>query len=103
LPKTFKTGEEQTVFVPAYSHVYYRTGQEYLLAITLSLRNTSLTDSNLLTSVRYYDTKGSLVKEYSKKFLQIPPMATAEFFVQDEDTSGGSGANFLVKWKARKA
>ena len=102
MPKTFKTGEEQTVFVPAYSHVYYRTGQEYLLAITLSLRNTSLTDSNLLTSVRYYDTKGSLVKEYSKKFLQIPPMATAEFFVQDEDTSGGSGANFLVKWKATK-
>ena len=97
-----KTGQEQTVFVPAYSHVYYRTGQEYLLAITLSVRNTSLTDSILLTSVRYYDTKGSLVKEYPKKVLQIPPMATAEFFVQDEDTSGGSGANFLVKWKAKK-
>jgi hypothetical protein len=102
LPKTFKTGEEQTVFVPAYSHVYYRTGQEYLLAITLSVRNTSLTDSNLLTSVRYYDTKDSLVKEYSKKFLQIPPMARAEFFVQDEDTSGGSGANLLVNWKATR-
>jgi Protein of unknown function (DUF3124) len=102
LPKTSKTGQEQTVFVPAYSHIYYRTGQEYLLAITLSVRNTSLTDSILLTSVRYYDTKGSLVKEYSKKVLKIPPMATAEFFVQDEDTSGGSGANFLVKWKATK-
>ena len=69
MPKTFKTGQEQTVFVPAYSHVYYRTGQEYLLAITLSVRNNSPTDSMLLT---------------------------------DEDTSGGSGANFLVKWKARK-
>ncbi len=100
--KTFKNGQEQTIFVPAYSHVYYRTGQEYLLAITLSVRNTSLTDSILLTSVRYYDTKGNLVKEYPKKVLQIPPMATAEFFVQDEDTSGGSGANFLVKWKATK-
>ena len=102
LPTTPKTGQEQTIFVPAYSHVYYRTGQEYLLAITLSVRNTSLTDSIFLTSVRYYDTKGSLVKEYPKKILQIPPMATAEFFVQDEDTSGGSGANFLVKWKATK-
>jgi hypothetical protein len=102
LPKPLKTGQEQTIFVPAYSHVYYRTGQEYLLAITLSVRNTSLTDSILLTSARYYDTKGNLVKEYPKKVLQIPPMATAEFFVQDEDTSGGSGANFIVKWKATK-
>jgi hypothetical protein len=100
LPKTPKIGQEQTIFVPAYSHVYTRTGQEYLLAITLSIRNTSFTDSILLTSVRYYDTKGSLVKKYSKKVLQIPPLATAEFFVQDEDTSGGSGANFIVKWNA---
>jgi Protein of unknown function (DUF3124) len=99
---TLKAGHSQTVFVPAYSHVYYRTGQEYLLAITLSVRNTSLTDSILLTSVRYYDTKGNLAKEYPKKFVQIPPMATAEFFVQDEDTSGGSGANFIVNWTAKK-
>jgi Protein of unknown function (DUF3124) len=93
---------EQTVYVPAYSHVYYRSGQEYLLAITLSIRNTSLTDSILVKSVRYYDTKGRLVKQYSKDRLQIPPMATAEFFVQDEDTSGGSGANFIVEWKTKK-
>jgi hypothetical protein len=102
LPKPPNKGEGQTIFVPAYSHVYYRTGQEYLLAITLSVRNTSLTDSILLTSVGYYDTKGNLVKEYPKKSVRIPPMATAEFFVQEEDTSGGSGANFLVKWKATK-
>jgi Protein of unknown function (DUF3124) len=101
-PNTLKGGQSQTVFVPAYSHVYYRTGQEYLLAITLSVRNTSLTDSILLTTVRYYDTKGNLAKEYPKKFVQIPPMATAEFFVQDEDTSGGSGANFIVSWAAKK-
>ncbi len=92
----------QTIYVPAYSHVYYRSGQEYLLAITLSIRNTSLTDSILVKSVRYYDTKGRLVKKYSKNSLQIPPMATAEFFVQDEDTSGGSGANFIVEWKTKK-
>jgi Protein of unknown function (DUF3124) len=101
-PNTLKGGQSQTVFVPAYSHVYYRTGQEYLLAITLSVRNTSLTDSILLTTVRYYDTKGNLAKEYPKKGVHIPPMATAEFFVQDEDTSGGSGANFIVNWTAKK-
>jgi Protein of unknown function (DUF3124) len=101
-PSPQTTGTEQTIYVPAYSHVYYRSGQEYLLAITLSIRNTSFTDSILVKSVRYYDTKGRLVKKYSKKSLQIPPMATAEFFVQDEDTSGGSGANFIVEWKTKK-
>lgn len=93
---------EKITYVPAYSHVYYRSGQEYLLAITLSIRNTSFTDSVLVKSVRYYNTKGRLVKKYSKESLQIPPMATAEFFVQDEDTSGGSGANFIVEWKTKK-
>jgi hypothetical protein len=101
-PPETATGIEQTIYVPAYSHVYYRSGQEYLLAITLSIRNTSFTDSVLVKSVRYYDTKGRLVKKYSKNSLQIPPMATAEFFVQDEDTSGGSGANFIVEWKTKK-
>ena len=101
-PPVTTAGIEQTIYVPAYSHVYYRSGQEYLLAITLSIRNTSLTDSILVKSVRYYDTKGRLVKKYSKNSLQIPPMVTAEFFVQDEDTSGGSGANFIVEWKTKK-
>jgi len=29
-------------------------------------------------------------------------MATAEFFVKEQDTSGGSGANFIVKWTAQQ-
>ena len=97
-----KTGIGQTIYVPAYSHVYYGNGKEFLLAITLSIRNTSFTDSISVTSVRYYNSKGNLVKEYFKKSLQIPPMATTEFFVEEQDTSGGSGANFIVKWTAQK-
>jgi hypothetical protein len=92
----------QTVYVPAYSHVYYGKGEEYLLAITLSIRNTSLTDTISVKSVRYYDSKGKLVKEFSPKSLQIAPMATSEFFVEERDTSGGSGANFIVEWDAVK-
>ena len=101
-PETFKDATGQTIYVPAYSHVYYGDGKEYLLAITLSIRNTSLTDSISVTSVRYYDSKGKLVKEYSQKNLQIPPMATAEFLVKEQDKSGGSGANFIVEWTAQK-
>lgn len=104
-PETLEIATGQTIYVPAYSHVYYgdgKDGKEYLLAITLSIRNTSLTDSISVASVRYYDSKGKLVKEYSKNSLQIPPMATAEFFVEEQDKSGGSGANFIVEWTAQK-
>ena len=101
-PGTLKTAIGQTIYVPTYSHVYYGKGEEYLLATTLSIRNTSLTNSISVTSVRYYDSKGKLVKEYSQKPLQIPPMATAEFFVEEQDKSGGSGANFIVEWTAQK-
>lgn len=101
-PESLGAAIGQTVYVPAYSHIYYQDGKDLLLAITLSIRNTSLTDAISVTSVRYYDSNGKLVKEYSQKSLQILPMATAEFFVDERDSSGGSGANFIVEWTASK-
>ena len=96
------SGREQTIYVPAYSHVYYGQGKDHLLAITLSIRNTSTSDALWLTSVRYYDSEGTVVKQYAGRSLRVPPMATAEFFVEEQDRSGGSGANFLVQWTGRK-
>lgn len=101
-PDPLKAVIGQTIYVPAYSYIYYGKGEEYLLAITLSIRNTSLSDPISVTSIRYYNSQGNLVKEFAQKSLQIPPMATAEFFVEERDTSGGSGANFLVEWVAEK-
>ena len=48
----------QTVYVPAYSHVYHQRGRPQLLTITLSVRNTDLNHEIVLASVRYYDTGG---------------------------------------------
>lgn len=101
-PENLEAAVGQVIYVPAYSHVYYQDGREFLLATTLSIRNTSLTVPISLRSVRYYDSKGNLVKEYSQKSLLIGPMATTEFFVEERDASGGSGANFIVEWTAAK-
>lgn len=92
--------EGQTVYVPAYSHVYHRDGRPHLLTVTLSVRNTSRDKDIRVESVEYYDTKGGLVKSYLEKPLRLKPLATAEFLVERDDTSGGSGANFLVEWSA---
>lgn len=90
----------QVVYVPAYSHIYHDDGDPYLLTITLSVRNTSLDREIFVKSVRYFDTKGKEVKSYLAKPLRLPPLATTEFLVERDDTTGGSGANFLVEWIA---
>jgi len=47
----------QTLYVPIYSHIYHYNSQDQVmnLSATLSIRNTDLTNSIIITSVRYYD------------------------------------------------
>ncbi|MEA5573397.1 DUF3124 domain-containing protein [Calothrix sp. UHCC 0171] len=91
----------QIIYVPVYSHIYHGNKQEQLLlTVTLSIRNTSLTDPIVIRSVRYYDSTGKLVKKQTEGNLQLSPLATTEFFIPQQDVSGGSGANFIVEWVA---
>lgn len=92
----------QTIYVPAYSEVYFRRDRTLDLAITLSIRNTDLKHPIVLTSVRYYDTHGQLVREYLTEPIQLGPMASTDFFVEEQDDSGGTGANFIVEWVAEE-
>jgi len=48
----------RTVYVPIYSHIYHYNSQDRVmnLSATLSSRNTDLTNSIIITSVRYYNT-----------------------------------------------
>ncbi|MDX2239356.1 MAG: DUF3124 domain-containing protein [Leptolyngbyaceae cyanobacterium bins.302] len=93
-----KISRGQVVYVPAYSHIYHGNGIEQLLTITLSIRNTSLTAPIFLRSIRYYDSSGTQVKQYTQEGLRLAPLATTEFLIPQQDASGGSGANFIVEW-----
>lgn len=91
----------QMIYVPIYSHIYIRDRSRSInLTATLSIRNTDLQNPIHITSARYYGTSGTLVREYVNKPLRLAPMASTEFVVAEEDTSGGSGANFIVEWGA---
>jgi hypothetical protein len=90
----------QTVYVPAYSHIYARGGRAYLLEITLSIRNTDPSYAITVNAVRYYDTNGKLVKEHLDSPIRLAPLASTEFLVEQQDIGGGSGANFVVQWVA---
>lgn len=102
LDKNFKIASGQTVYVPVYSHIYHHNRQEiFELAVTLSIRNTDLTNPIVITSVRYYNSEGKLVKEYLERPIQLDALASTDFFINRNDTTGGLGANFIVEWVAQ--
>ena len=91
----------QTVYVPIYSHIYTGNRERpFLLAATLSIRNTDPDYQITILSVDYYASDGKLLKHYLKQPEQLNPMASTRYFIKESDKSGGSGANFLVKWKS---
>ena len=59
-----------------------------------------MTESISLAAVDYYDSQGKLVKHYLQSSHDLGPMASIRYVVKESDTSGGSGANFVVKWNA---
>lgn len=91
----------QTIYVPVYSHIYFRDKSRTInLTATLSIRNTDEQNALRVTAVRYYDTNGKLVRTYVNEPLRLAPMAALDFVVAEDDTSGGAGANFIVEWSA---
>ncbi len=93
----------QTVYVPVYSHIYADGGKPHLLEATLSIRNLDPNHAISIKSVQYFDTNGSLIKEYLDGEMHLNPLATTAFLVENSDVRGGSGANFIVVWDAEEA
>jgi len=94
----------QTVYVPIYSHIPHHNSQDRTinLSATLSIRNTDSTNPIIISSVRYYDTDGQLIRQDVERPVALNPLASTSFFVAADDTRAGSGANFMVEWVAEK-
>ena len=89
---------EDLVYIPIYSDIYSdKLNQNSLLSATLSIRNTSFTDSLFISTIDYYDTDGKLARSYINQPIALSPMATVNYVIEKEDTTGGPGANFIVK------
>ena len=96
----------QTLYLPIYSHMLYgnlgKSGQAsyVLLSALVSIRNTDSRRPLRILSAKYYDTHGKLLGERVPAPVLLPPLGTLELFVELNDASGGSGANFVVRWEA---
>lgn len=91
----------QTLYVPAYSHIYFRNAESSMnLTTTLSLRNTSRQSPITLSTIDYYDSSGELVRSYLDTARTLRSLASTHVVVEEGDTRGGVGANFIVRWHA---
>ncbi len=93
----------QTVYVPAYSHIYHGNKESpFLLAVTLSIRNIDPEQQVKITEVNFYDTQGKLLKKYLDKPISLKPLESIRYIVPQKEKTGGSGASFIVEWKSAK-
>ena len=96
----------QSLYLPIYSHIVFgnvgRSGtpSQVLLSALVSIRNTDPGRPLRVLSARYYDTNGKLIGERMPKPVIVAPLGTLELFIERNDASGGSGANFIIKWDA---
>lgn len=95
----------QSIYVPLYSHIYaddrYKD-KPFALTATLSIRNTDPKVGLVLDTVDYYDSEGKKLRSFIDKPVSVGALASIRFVVRESDKRGGSGAKFLVHWRAEK-
>jgi len=91
-------------YLSVYSQIYsYTQHKTYNLTAMVSIRNTSHKDSIYLSNIKYYDTHGVLLKSYFDKPVYVSPMETLDIVINEVDTAGGTGGNFIFDWQIPKA
>jgi len=93
----------QTIYVPAYSHIYSGDSEKpFLLTVTVSIRNIDPKQPIKITTVDYYETQGNLLTKFIETSVTLKPLASIRYVIPEKDKTGGSGANFIVEWKSDK-
>lgn len=94
----------QTVYVPIYSHIYSGNREQPIyLAATLSIRNIDPRFVITIERVDYYDSDGQRIKQYINTPVVLNAMSSIRHVIKESDKKGGSGASFIVQWKAHKS
>lgn len=89
----------ELIYVPVYSDIYYGdAGKTIELAVTLSIHNTDLNHPITIKGVNYHNRKGKLIKQLVGEPITLAPLETSNFMIGEKDSSGGTGANFIVEW-----
>lgn len=94
----------EKVYVPIYSEIYHKSGERrFPLTATVSIRNTHEEEHIYIDRADYYGSNGELIRNYLKKPIDMGPLESVEFVVEDREHVGGAGANFIIEWGADNA
>jgi hypothetical protein len=103
-PSAAAEASRGALYAPAYSSLFSGAGRARVdFAVTLSVHNVSADRPVVLESVVYYDTAGRAVETYLPRAVALKPFGTIQFFVPRDDVRGGTGANFVVRWRGADA
>jgi hypothetical protein len=92
----------EVVYVPVYSSVYFKDSTSlYNLTATLNIRNIDRDGDLYLQEIDYYNSRGDLVKKFLSRNLKVKPLETFDLVIAESDTSGGTGASFIIKWVSK--
>ena len=90
-------------YLSVYSEIFDHSDEmKHYLTATVSIRNTSLTDTLYILSADFYNTKGEIIRSYVRNPVFVRPLETIEIVIPRLDRKGGSGANFIFDWAIRQ-
>ena len=99
----YRLSKGQTLYVPVYSNIFSAPKKiPFNLATILSIRNTDMSNPIQILAADYYDTRGKLVRKYYQQPITLAPLESTDIFIPEDDTAGGTGANFIVRWNSQK-
>ncbi|MBR9914478.1 MAG: DUF3124 domain-containing protein [Algicola sp.] len=86
-------------YLSIYSQIYSISQHKtHNLTAMASLRNVSDSDTIYLTKAVYFDTHGKLLRTYFDHAIYLAPLETTEIIIDEVDTEGGTGSNFIFEW-----
>lgn len=96
---SLETLTKGSTYLPVYSEIYHlHDAITYALTVTVSLRNVSATDTVFVLKADYYNTEGHVIRKYFNDPIFLKPLETVEIVIDEADSTGGTGGNFLFDW-----
>lgn len=96
----------QSLYLPVHSCFHHgeidpRTGKPPAMPVSahVGIRNTDPRMAMKVTSARYYDADGKLLREFLAAPRTIPPYGTHELHLARPDAAG---ASFVIEWSAER-
>lgn len=96
LSNSLETGK---TYLSIYPQIYsFSKNKTHDLTTLVSLRNVSETDTIFMSRADYFNTHGDKIESYISKSIYLKPLETIEIVIEENDSKGGTGSNFIFEW-----